>query len=305
MNDDTVQYLLDGIPCTTLKTLEDGRVYRPPLQDTFRTATSNNSSTPLDSGFVRQENPKESFGLGRVFRVLWAQPAGERNPQVRSGVRQCQNRRIPGFNNNSSILVGNHGGEVFHDIKRFVVVREGHNYCNAVQITSYHGRGISKRGVVKSEHTIAYTGDAPPDPMKSEIDINGETGMLPIPIRIIPDVVNGQQLYLAQPSRVNFGKLFTIEHNIRIQKFGIVHEESMNPMIYQFLSVHYPLWNTETLRPLRLRIGSLASDSCSTTSAQHIDGLLEPIYKVISGTGAKEEESTTGNLNRCVRGTVH
>jgi hypothetical protein len=230
---------------------------------------------------------------GRVFRVLWAQPAGETNVRRGNGHRQFRNSA--GSGQATNIYIGNHGGKIFHDVKIFVVAREGHNYCNAVQITSYGGRGVGKYGVIKAEHAVVYTGETTPRPLREEIPVNGEVGMLPIPIQIVPEVVDGEQCYLEQPSRLNLGKQYTVEHNIRVQNFGYVHQSSMDAMISQLLSVHYPHWNAEIPRSpksKRKAYEPLRPPKVPSSLATESD---LPVYKIISGTGAKEEEFAPGN----------
>lgn len=229
---------------------------------------------------------------GGVFRVLWAQPAGEQTPSARGPGRWQRNHSASSSDPVLNIWVGNHGGKVFQDVKMFVVVREGHNYCTAVQITSYQDQGVSKYDVLKAEHAMAYTGNIPPKPLPSEAPRAGESGMLPVSIRIVPDAVDGKLLYLKKTSRINFGKPYTIEHNIRVQNFGSVHVGSLDAMISQFLGVHQPHW---ILGTTNARVSGEDSDGFGNDLTSPIEEVPSAIYKIITGSGVKEQEGAPGN----------
>lgn len=243
----------------------------------------------LDPNFVRQQKPKQFFVKGKVFRALWAQPAGEQNPYVQNPSKRYRNHASSGSSSNNTIWVGNRGGKVFQDVKLFVVVREGHNYCTAVQITSYQGQGLGKYDVAKKEHALVYAGNLPPEFLQDESPNIGEPGILPIPIGIVPDVVNGHPLHLKKSSRINFGKSYTIEHNILVHSFGRVHEGSLDSMISQYLSVHNPPWNFGLPKLL-----SHKQDAFRDSTANFSKDLSIAVYKVISGTGVQGIEEAAG-----------
>ena len=94
-------------------------------------------------------------------------------------------------------------------------------------ITTYGGRGAAKPGIDQTVHTIAYTGDVAP------ARLPGETNMGKDPIRIIP--VN-QAEKLDPLSRINMGKIYPIDHRIKVKNIGQVDPKSLPKLLgYQKL----------------------------------------------------------------------
>jgi hypothetical protein len=175
------------------------------------------------------------YKTGRVFLALWAEPAGGSSALLTSAERG---------------VVLNHLGErVFSKVRRFVVIRESDGYCGAVPINTYGGQGVAKRGVKKSEHAIIYTGRTQPRVRTDEAPRREETGMQSIPIRVDPDNPTDQ---LDPMSRIHFGGITTIQHNIRVKPFGIVNSASMDDLQYQFRKV----WGLYTDTPVERDGGS-------------------------------------------------
>lgn len=90
---------------------------------------------------------------------------------------------------------------------------------------------MAKANVKKSEHAIIFTGKERPQPSLAELPKRGEAGMQPIPIRVDPDRRDGR---LDPMSRLNFGKVYTVEHNVKAESFGAVHREFLPHLIYQW-----------------------------------------------------------------------
>ncbi|KAK6401681.1 hypothetical protein LTR95_019160, partial [Oleoguttula sp. CCFEE 5521] len=101
-------------------------------------------------------------------------------------------------------------------------------------INTYNGRGVSKPGVIKSDHAIIYSGRKCPDPDPAERPARGEAGMRPAAIRVDPD---DKVTKLDPMSRIDFGKVHTVEHNVKVKPFGNVHEGSRIDLERQFDSV--------------------------------------------------------------------
>ena len=182
--------------------------------------TDNEVAEQLFDSFRRRETPRKFFTVGKVFLVLWVEPAGESNTLV--------------TNLEPGTSFGRFGERVFSKVRRFVVVREGENYCSALPIASYGHQGVGKRGVKKSEHSIIYTSKVPPDPLPAELPERGDQGMRPQPIRVDTDDPSDK---LDGVSRLDYGKVHTIQHNIKVKSFGKVNPKSMNALIHQFGNV--------------------------------------------------------------------
>lgn len=221
--------------------------------------------------FRVRSNPRRFFAVGTVFMVLWSEPAGETNTRITGGITAGIPPRTPG------ITQGRHGEKVFSKVRRFVVIREGLTYCSALPITTYGSQGVGKPGVTKSEHAIIHTGRNAPEPMSSEKPVRGEVGMRPEPIRVEPD---DREDKLDPRSRIDFGKVHTIQHNIKVRSYGNVHERSMQALQKQFnlcwYSASVPVvsssttpaqgpsrGHTDTRTPATARRDSVSSDNRS------------------------------------------
>ena len=76
----------------------------------------------------------------------------------------------------------------------------------------------------QSSHTIVYTGQRPPTRRAEEAE------MMKDPIRVIPSNANEK---LDPMARINFGKVYPIEHNVKVKEIGQVDEESI-PKLRQY-----------------------------------------------------------------------
>jgi hypothetical protein len=90
-------------------------------------------------------------------------------------------------------------------------------------ILTYNNQGVSKDGVVKWKHAIAFTGkkDKEPSPHQLELPGMNEYGMMS-PIRVR---ARSKQEKLHAMSRINFSKMYTVEHNVKVYDFGDVDSE--------------------------------------------------------------------------------
>lgn len=180
---------------------------------------SEGDTEQLFSTFEIRTSPRRFFTVGKVFMILWSEPAG--STLVTEGV----SARTPGTTR------GRYGEPVFSKVRRFVVIREAATYCSALPIATYGWQGVGKANVTKSEHAIIYTGKSPPAPMPSEEPVRGELGMRPDAIRVDPD---DREDKLDPRSRIDFGKVHTIQHNIKVKSYGKVNDKSLQALIQQF-----------------------------------------------------------------------
>lgn len=95
-------------------------------------------------------------------------------------------------------------------------------------ISTHSGNGAARNDV--SDHGVVYTGLQPPTTYKYE------EGILPVAIRIDPMQPANQ---LHPKSRLNYGKVYTIEHNVRVKPYGIVNKKSMHVLMHQFTLVFF------------------------------------------------------------------
>ena len=217
----------------------------------------------LFRSFRLRDQPRKFFTVGKVFHVLWVEPAGESNTQV-TGLEV-------------GTTIGRFGERAFSKVRRFVVVREGDNYCSALPITSYGHRGVGKPGVNKSEHSIIHTTKDPPEPLSAELPTRGEEGMRPHAIRVDSDDPVDK---LDALSRLDYGKVHTIQHNIKVKAFGKVHPKSMFALINQFGNV----WHT------------LPAPAQASTSRDVAD-VEQPSYSIQDSTATQHRPSHTARVS--------
>jgi hypothetical protein len=74
-----------------------------------------------------------------------------------------------------------------------------------------------KSGVKQEEHAVIYTGDGPPPPLEGEEDIYKK------PIKMIG---NTKRDKLDPKSRLNYSKIYTVEHNVKVCFIGYIDPNS-------------------------------------------------------------------------------
>ena len=98
---------------------------------------------------------------------------------------------------------------------------------------TYGHQGVAKHGVNKGEHAVAYSTKDPPAENPTENAGRGEKPMR-TSIRIQPDMPGDK---LDPMSRIDYGRMYTIEHNVKVMPFGQVHESSEKDLFYDFRQV--------------------------------------------------------------------
>ncbi|GAW16820.1 hypothetical protein ANO14919_062590 [Xylariales sp. No.14919] len=153
------------------------------------------SVEPIDNRFVVEHSYK--FQPGEVFKILWSEPTG----QVAGDAPISDIRAI-----------NDPAGQFYVGYRRFIIVTtdESH-HSTCVPILTYDRRGCGKKGVRPSKHGIIYAAGSKPKLLKNE----PELGFDPVPLEIYAE---GETL--ARESRVNYSKLVTIEHNVKVFFIG-------------------------------------------------------------------------------------
>jgi hypothetical protein len=124
-----------------------------------------------------------------------------------------------------------YGEQAFHKIRRFIIVKQknGHSIC--IPIVTYGYQGVLKKGVRPEDHAIVYSG-------KYEA-LEGEGKLrLQKPIRI--DIRDASQK-LDPRSRLNYAKLYTVEHNVKVLFIGRVARSHEQEIIRAYNDAHPPL----------------------------------------------------------------
>lgn len=160
------------------------------------------------------------FRVGRVFLTLWVEPTGDSTTTINSVV--INDRIDPALQSSRPEDL------VYSRVRRFVVVREGKEFCSALPIVSYGRAGVSRAGVKKNHHAIIYTSLNAPQPKRGEVSAKDELPMQPLAIRVVPDERGAK---LDEMSRIDFGKIHSIHCRVKVAPFGQIHLDSMDDLL--------------------------------------------------------------------------
>lgn len=125
-----------------------------------------------------------------------------------------------------------------HQIRRFVIINQMDGHCIALPIINYTKLKPMKPSQQKS-HAIIFTSDEAPEPQPEE-------KRLLQPIRILP--INRRQK-LDSAARLNYAKLYTIEHNVKVWFIGQVHPKSEHQLVKDYNSIHQLLPDRRKTKP--------------------------------------------------------
>jgi len=154
----------------------------------------------IREGYSLITKPQRFFKVGRVFMTLWSEPASS---TARDG---------PNFS--SSTI----GGRIFSETRRFVVVRSGQGHALCCPIQTYQKRGTTKSRINVENHAIVYAAGSEPKLLPEEESL--AMGSFQI-------VMEDKSVTIDQSSRLNFGKVYTVEHNIKVRNVGKINKESL------------------------------------------------------------------------------
>ncbi|EEH35822.2 hypothetical protein PAAG_00145 [Paracoccidioides lutzii Pb01] len=142
----------------------------------------------LGESFCVREGPRRYFKTGQIFSLLWHEPAGKRGTTLTL-----------------------HNEHVYSKIRRMVVVAEKKDCCWCLAIRTYGGRGINKTSLDHRAHAIIRMRDGPRE------DLNSKTStMIQDEFIVVPE--EGETLMGA--SLLDFGKVYTVEHNVKVKSIG-------------------------------------------------------------------------------------
>ncbi|OHE97419.1 hypothetical protein CORC01_07324 [Colletotrichum orchidophilum] len=163
----------------------------------FDISGTDGSVEDLDPRYVVE--PSHRFRPGSVFKVLWSEPSGS-HATGSSTISEMQQRP------------DKYGGSVFIGFRRFIVIANDEGHCTCVPILTYQGKACNKKGVKAHKHGMIYS-HKPHRPLRDEPKL----GFPPVRVRI---TLEGEKL--AKESRVNYSKLVTVEHNVKVLFIGYI-----------------------------------------------------------------------------------
>jgi hypothetical protein len=168
----------------------------------------------LDHRYKKRTDAKRFFAIGRVFAMLFHEGVGDAKGGHLSQAVQFK----VGWDKNK----GKYNQDVYSHIRRMVVVRERHGYCWCIPINTYNCQGVAKKGLStqdRTAHCVIYMDDTTPtiDPREAGL-------MAKKPIAVT--AANPEQK-LHYMSRLNFGKVYSVEWNVKVMNVGKVNTDSM------------------------------------------------------------------------------
>jgi hypothetical protein len=92
---------------------------------------------------------------------------------------------------------------------------------------------VAKKGIFKHQHAIAYNAREEPEPFDDELPGRHETPMM-LGIRIKSK--RGQDK-VHERARIDFGRMYTVEHNVKVYEVGDVHPEHTGRLVQQWRKV--------------------------------------------------------------------
>ncbi|PVH81043.1 hypothetical protein DL98DRAFT_417452 [Cadophora sp. DSE1049] len=120
-------------------------------------------------------------------------------------------------------------GTAYTEIRRFVVIGEGYGNSICSPIYTYGGQATLKPNLPDvQQHAIIHTSRQPP-PEKFSYDDTGtlvKENLEKEPIRVINEQAD-EEGDLGAFSRINYSKIYTVEHYVRVLNIGKVHPMSM------------------------------------------------------------------------------
>ncbi|KAJ5679270.1 hypothetical protein N7462_007514 [Penicillium macrosclerotiorum] len=162
----------------------------------------------LDPRYKRQNDPRRFFRVGRVFAMLWHENAGLNGTPV--------SQKIPSLK--QGCTRGKYQEPIYSSIRRMIVIKEQKGCCWCIPVTTYSGQGVGKAGVDRGKHAVIYMRGARP------VTKSNEPKMTKEPLEVEPARPDQK---LDPMSRVNFGKIYTVEHNVKVLPVGKVTEASL------------------------------------------------------------------------------
>ncbi|OCT49531.1 hypothetical protein CLCR_06812 [Cladophialophora carrionii] len=167
----------------------------------------------LDANYTLRDDAKTFFSEGRVFSMMFHENLGLKRGF--RGTLQPPSLDSPG------VTKGPRGEYIYSHIRRMAVVRQRKGYCICVPIYSYRQRGVTKNvgDDGAQAHAIVYSSrrKEPPAALPGEPDFEKKA--------IAVELADDQELGYA--SRIHFGKIHSIEWNIKVMTIGHVAQRSM------------------------------------------------------------------------------
>lgn len=171
-------------------------------KDASTEMNSMEQSPNLESSFRRY--PEDEFKIGGIFKILWFEPHGADPDSV-----------------------------PYSSIRRFLIIREPREkiagYCICLPISTNGGQGTLHHRARAKDYALIYT-----DTKENKL-LAGET-VTKKPIKVL--LYNAGEK-LEPTSRLNYGKLYTVECNLPVAFIGKVDPQDLSTVLSDFNSVNF------------------------------------------------------------------
>ncbi|OAA45181.1 hypothetical protein BBO_03759 [Beauveria brongniartii RCEF 3172] len=180
----------EGSPTPQPETAADGE---------YISRTTEGDAGELDPRYRIEHSTR--FQPGEIFKVHWSEPQGSISeaPKSSSKKEDLQNK---------------FGTAFFVGFRRFIVVANDQGHCTCVPILTYGGKACKKSGVKPEKHGIVYERGQ----KSKKLDGEPSLGFSPVRVEMTEE---GERI--SRESRVNYSKLVTVEHNVKVFFIGHVY----------------------------------------------------------------------------------
>ncbi|KAK3996263.1 hypothetical protein QBC44DRAFT_232338 [Cladorrhinum sp. PSN332] len=166
---------------------------------------------PLDEKFQVVAKPKRFFSIGRIFKTVWFEP-GWREPGRPSTTPDWQNT-IDGYFREKPIA----------KYRWFVVVRRRLHHSICFSIGTYGGKSSTNPNKAARgrdmDYVVLHKSSVEPARPFPEEKITRE------PVAVI---IEDEEQFISPIARLDCGRIFTVEDNLRVMKVGRVHPASLD-----------------------------------------------------------------------------
>jgi hypothetical protein len=154
------------------------------------------------AGYVIIDQPSRFFQIGKVFKTLWTEPASGTMSDSHLG----------------TLHTVAFGQVAYSKVRRFVVIRKRLHCCLCLPILTYGGQGATKPGIRVSDHGIVYPANED-RPLAAPGELLGR--------HALGVVIDEPGETLDPMSRIDYGKVYTVQHNIKVMNVGRIDAAHM------------------------------------------------------------------------------
>ncbi|KAM0558197.1 hypothetical protein ACHAPJ_004881 [Fusarium lateritium] len=162
--------------------------------------TNSTAFQPGEAGQSSNHIFSSMLNAQQVFKVLWPEPAGGAGGAASIA--------------EETVYRDQYGGRIFVHFRRFIIVANDLGHCTCIPISTYGRKGCRKSGVKAEQHGIVTESSN-----RKPTALSGEPKLGFPPIRVH---IYEQGERISKESRVNYSKLTTVEHNVKVLFIGRV-----------------------------------------------------------------------------------